>query len=452
MSLTGSTLGKPLSELTLEYLQHFFSEPQEESSTLEFKSKDITIEMVCKEVSAFLNTEGGVLVLGAPMEVELPGRKEKAAKGELNPTTVSQDAIMRGIGSNISPAPINIKARSIPCGEGNVIILEVPQSMHPPHQNTKDGRYYIRLDREARSAPHGIVEALFFKRQKANVIGEVRYGRVREDNRLRIGCVLRNDVRFAAEKVSFEFSISGIVDYRSPKPLTGDVSFKDGVLKIRSLPCDFLMKGMSIQEDCDVTFRSNEALIVLSYWWKDGEVISKAGVFNVASQEMSEWYTSDKNGEEHVDQKIGEFKARYREELRLLLEGSFSSKVNGSGGEYIGDLLAATNKELPDSYLHFVLLSNGFEGRIHGMAFMLYSCQQVQEYMQTGFVDDDVVKIGEMEDYLMVIDMEDTETPRFMLLDLFRRPVLEDAFHFMDFLNGIVDAEGLLSSGRGFSR
>jgi hypothetical protein len=53
---------KKKDELTLDNLKEFFSPPQEETSVLEFKSGGVEIIDIYKEVAAFLNTEGGLLV------------------------------------------------------------------------------------------------------------------------------------------------------------------------------------------------------------------------------------------------------------------------------------------------------------------------------------------------------------------------------------------------------
>ena len=48
-------------------IQNFFLEKQEETSILEFKSGDLEIIDLYKEIAAFLNTEG-LIILGAPRE------------------------------------------------------------------------------------------------------------------------------------------------------------------------------------------------------------------------------------------------------------------------------------------------------------------------------------------------------------------------------------------------
>lgn len=57
-------------------IKDFFSTRQEESSTLEFKSGEVDVTDIFKEITAFLNTEGGLLIIGAPREVkEVIGKK-----------------------------------------------------------------------------------------------------------------------------------------------------------------------------------------------------------------------------------------------------------------------------------------------------------------------------------------------------------------------------------------
>jgi hypothetical protein len=164
MSYSLSFFQKELHQLGIGDLIEYFNEEQEETSTLEFKSGDVGLEKLHGEVCAFLNTEGGLLIIGAPKETE--GNKRGVCIGKLTSCTYikSEHSLMQSLASNISPTPTGIKCKALQYDTGYVYVLEVPQSMHPPHQVSREGKYYIRLDKEAKAAPHGIVEALFFRR------------------------------------------------------------------------------------------------------------------------------------------------------------------------------------------------------------------------------------------------------------------------------------------------
>ena len=163
---------KKFDEIGLEDLKAFFSEPQEETSVLEFKTGQVSIEQILPEICAFLNTEGGVLIVGTPKEQRREPSKHSQmtyCQGDLIPSKFrNKDWLMQKIVSNISPMPVGIKIQELLHENGGHFIIEVPQSISPPHQSG-DGAYYIRLEREAKAAPHGVVEALFFKRQKPDL-------------------------------------------------------------------------------------------------------------------------------------------------------------------------------------------------------------------------------------------------------------------------------------------
>lgn len=83
MNLSRTIFKKDIYDLEIADLIDFFSVSQEESSVLEFKSGDVTLEHVHREVSAFLNTEGGLLILGAPIEKKVGSIK--VCQGDLRP-------------------------------------------------------------------------------------------------------------------------------------------------------------------------------------------------------------------------------------------------------------------------------------------------------------------------------------------------------------------------------
>ncbi|MEQ8684644.1 MAG: ATP-binding protein [Imperialibacter sp.] len=156
-------------ELTVEDIKTFFETEREETAVLEFKSGQVEVEDLFKEIAAFLNTEGGLIIVGAPKETKVTKVKRgvKLCQGELTYSTIrSADWLYQKIATNISPMPTDIFIKEICGDEGTVYLIEVPQSKRPPHQANADGRYYLRFDCEARPAPHGLVQALFDKRRK----------------------------------------------------------------------------------------------------------------------------------------------------------------------------------------------------------------------------------------------------------------------------------------------
>lgn len=177
--------GKTLYDIKLEDVQKFFSEEQEETATLEFKSGDVSLEQVYVEIAAFLNTDGGLLIIGAPKETKrIDGAVERTfCKGDLTVSKLakSKDSLAQKIGSHVIPASHEIRIHQIAYLEGSIFLIEVSQSLSPPHQVAEDGRYYVRMDRRSIPATHGFVSALFNKRRVGLPAVELGVGPVSEE-------------------------------------------------------------------------------------------------------------------------------------------------------------------------------------------------------------------------------------------------------------------------------
>lgn len=157
-------------EITIEDVIDYFKTEREETAVVEFKSGEVAIEDLYKEITAFLNTEGGLIIVGSPREQ--PNKKGKTkgkvCQGDLVYSKFrSKDWLYQKVASYITPTPTNLNIVEVAGSQGTVYLIEVPQSSRPPHQANSDGRYYLRLESEAKPAPHGIVQALFDKRRKS---------------------------------------------------------------------------------------------------------------------------------------------------------------------------------------------------------------------------------------------------------------------------------------------
>lgn len=155
-----------LYELTYNDLEVFFQTQKDESLNLEFKSyvavgnhnsKEDTVK---KAVCGLLNSEGGIVIWGAPIEVT-DAQGKKSAVGALTPfqTNLDRDRLINIFSSSISPMPIGIRVQALQNPEGlSIFIIEVEKSIERPHQY--DDRYYVRLDGQTRKAPHYLISAL----------------------------------------------------------------------------------------------------------------------------------------------------------------------------------------------------------------------------------------------------------------------------------------------------
>lgn len=291
--------GKNLNEITFDDLQNFFKEEQEETSLLEFKSGGVSVDDIYKEVCAFLNTEGGVLVIGTPREGRknpTPKTEVTICKGELVPSNFrGKDWLMTSIVSNISPPPTNLKIQEFHSENGSHFIVEVPQSITPPHQSNRDGRYYIRLEREAKPAPHGVVESLFFKRQKAKL--KVSGGIVkREDGKgFDFRVAVGNSSSFPTEKVSYAVHLINIENL----PVNTDDSrhtsheMEKGNYTINFFSEMVLWKGLDINITYLFTPKTEPFIYSVTAWSRDAEIVTYRGIYDPIKQEVIEKENSD---------------------------------------------------------------------------------------------------------------------------------------------------------------
>jgi len=83
MSFSVQIFGKHIFDLNIEDVYSFFQLPREENQNLEFKSGEVQIESIYKEICAFLNSSGGFLIIGTPKETSeiVNGREIKICKG-----------------------------------------------------------------------------------------------------------------------------------------------------------------------------------------------------------------------------------------------------------------------------------------------------------------------------------------------------------------------------------
>ncbi len=303
--------GKKISEVTLEDLQSFFSEGQEESSILEFKSGGVSVDGVYKEVCAFLNTQGGILIIGTPLEEKIkPTKKTEVTvcKGELTPSNFrGKDWLMMSIVSNISPPPSNIKIQEFHTDKGSHFIVEVPQSMTPPHQ-TGDGRYYIRIERDSAPAPHGVVEALFFKRQKPKLRLNFNLDEINDRSKMFV-MTIGNISPYPTEKVSYTVQLMNIESVNSFTAGEG-VSESAGMHIVNYTTDQVLWKGLFMNPKFVIHHFDLPFYISVMTWSRDAELTSFVGIYDPAEGKFLEKEnssTENKKGELYYQDKVRKY-------------------------------------------------------------------------------------------------------------------------------------------------
>lgn len=153
-------------------LVEYFKNEREESDKIEYKSfvdDEDSSNVKSKEkgilrtICAFLNSEGGILIWGAPKGQKVLDRKGKICKGELSLVDkhYEKDEFISKIANRITPSPKGIKFHRVDDSGKYAYVIEVPKSDYSPHQF--ENVYSMRLDGQSVSAPHHYVEALFKK-------------------------------------------------------------------------------------------------------------------------------------------------------------------------------------------------------------------------------------------------------------------------------------------------
>ncbi len=163
-------------DITQEILEKYFEEERDETMFLEFKSfteksvdgrpqelKNSEKEKgVIKTIDAFLNSNGGLLIWGAPESAEVKRGKKtvKICKGQLSPVPdfYDRDSFMNKLASLIKPLPQGVRMVPVSVGNGYVYLFDVQESQNKPYQY--DGRYYVRMDTGTSRAEHYMVYAM----------------------------------------------------------------------------------------------------------------------------------------------------------------------------------------------------------------------------------------------------------------------------------------------------
>lgn len=141
---------RPVREWTRKDLEELLNIGEPEGIHLEYKrslllSRDKLPE-ITKAVSAFANSDGGVLVFGIEESKEEPSKPVKIDDG-IGSEGLSREALDQMLASGISPAVPGLTIREIDLGNSRrTFVIEVPKpTAAAPHQ-ASDKRYYRRYN------------------------------------------------------------------------------------------------------------------------------------------------------------------------------------------------------------------------------------------------------------------------------------------------------------------
>jgi len=171
-----------IDDLLIDDIVDFFKVEKKESDKIEYKSYDVRgskkkdiPDSIFESICAFLNTEGGLLIWGAPKGETGENKKDKIFKGDLSPVAelYEQDAFINKVSDLITPTPNRIQFRQLDYQGKYVYIMHIQKSPYSPHQYR--GKYYMRLDGQSRVAPHAYIEALFRKVTFPNISAYIKF-------------------------------------------------------------------------------------------------------------------------------------------------------------------------------------------------------------------------------------------------------------------------------------
>ena len=156
---------KSASQWQLQDLRELAEAEPQESLYLEFKkpgeflvdgkfSGDRLAEELAETASAFLNADGGILLLGVQTNI-IDARTEllrpldqwdERNTFERLGITLTASQILDRINSNLAPVPFGIEAQAIDVnGLTTIFVCSVPSSGTAAHQSTRSRRYYKRV-------------------------------------------------------------------------------------------------------------------------------------------------------------------------------------------------------------------------------------------------------------------------------------------------------------------
>lgn len=127
-----------------------------------FSDKGNFRQELAKDVSAFANSDGGVLVFGVKTHATDKTLPE-AITGIIDSNIESFDRL---VNANIRKDIKGITKRVISKGDGSlkVMVVNIPQSEDAPHQSLIDKKYYIRRLAQSEPMEHYLVELMFGRR------------------------------------------------------------------------------------------------------------------------------------------------------------------------------------------------------------------------------------------------------------------------------------------------
>lgn len=168
---------------------------------------------LAKDVSAFANSDGGVLIYGVEEKDNLPQRIDQG----VNDTEVSREWIESAVMTGINPRVEDVRILPLPVSPGrSLYVIEVQKSFRGPHQ-ASDKRYYKRHNFKSAPMEDYEINDLRGRRRRLDPLVSFEVGFYQDF--LSVFDVM-NVGNVVAEDVTFEFSEDIPWPDNKPSPLT----------------------------------------------------------------------------------------------------------------------------------------------------------------------------------------------------------------------------------------
>ena len=187
-----------------EDLELFIQQRVQESLHLDYKRSEALSKAgqkeIPKDVSAFANSDGGMIIYGIEEAGHLPVRID----GGIPNSVVAREWIEQTILSNISPRIEGVQIQQIPLDASkSAYCINIPKSDRAPHQDRTNKRYYKRVNFS--SVPMEDYEISDVRARSRSVKPLARF-EVEIRHGFLFMFVIENPGDAAAENVTFEFT------------------------------------------------------------------------------------------------------------------------------------------------------------------------------------------------------------------------------------------------------
>lgn len=188
---------------TLTEVQALIDNSVAESIHLDYKGSEALVgksSEIAKDVSAFANSDGGIIIYGVREEEHLPKSIDEGVDHKRH----TREWLEQVIQSNVSPIIDDLRIFQIQLNlENSLYVIQVARSVRAPHQERESKRYYKRYN--FRSAPMEDYEINDI-RNRATVHPPLVSVALVIERGVFVEFVVENFSDIAVSEVSFEFS------------------------------------------------------------------------------------------------------------------------------------------------------------------------------------------------------------------------------------------------------